>query len=172
MVDVVHEPIDDEQTEMHIWPPADFCNFSLEHAVPNFWTLLTECKYRMMVELSQFITFASSRIHWRGSLWINVFKRYSSNPEGLSEREVSLMSSYLAQQPRSDHGLPQALPPGFSISGGHPPIGDFQSLYILYDSIHPSEFGSSNSPSPIWFIFWYSFDHFTIIHSLDMSCPF
>ena len=34
MVDVVHEPIDDEQAEMHIWPPADFCGFGLEHAVP------------------------------------------------------------------------------------------------------------------------------------------
>ena len=34
MVDVVHEPIDDEQAEMHIWPPADCCGFGLEHAVP------------------------------------------------------------------------------------------------------------------------------------------
>ena len=33
MVDV-NEPIDDEQAEMHIWPPADFCGFGLEHAVP------------------------------------------------------------------------------------------------------------------------------------------
>ena len=31
MVDDVHEPIDDEQAEMHIWPPADFCGFGLEH---------------------------------------------------------------------------------------------------------------------------------------------
>ena len=30
MVDVVHEPVDDEQAEMHIWPPADFCGFGLE----------------------------------------------------------------------------------------------------------------------------------------------
>ena len=34
MVDVVHEPIDDEQAEMHIGPPADFCGCVLEHAVP------------------------------------------------------------------------------------------------------------------------------------------
>ena len=34
MVDVVHEPIDDEQVEMHIWPPTDFCGFGFEHAVP------------------------------------------------------------------------------------------------------------------------------------------
>ena len=33
MVEVVHEPIEDEQGEMHIWPPADFCGF--EHAVPT-----------------------------------------------------------------------------------------------------------------------------------------
>ena len=33
MVDVVHEPIDDEQVEMHIWPPADICGFDLEHVV-------------------------------------------------------------------------------------------------------------------------------------------
>ena len=30
MVDVVHEPGDDEQAEMHIWPPVDFCGFGLE----------------------------------------------------------------------------------------------------------------------------------------------
>ena len=33
MVAVVHEPIDDDQAEMHKWPPADFCGFGLEHAV-------------------------------------------------------------------------------------------------------------------------------------------
>ena len=33
MVDF-HEPIDDEQAQMHIWPPADFCGFGLKHAVP------------------------------------------------------------------------------------------------------------------------------------------
>ena len=27
MVDAVHEPIDDEQAQMHICPPADFCGF-------------------------------------------------------------------------------------------------------------------------------------------------
>ena len=34
MVDVVHEPIDDEQAEMHIWPFTDFCGFGLEYAIP------------------------------------------------------------------------------------------------------------------------------------------
>ena len=33
MVDVVLEPIIDEQSEMHIWPPADFCRFGLKHAL-------------------------------------------------------------------------------------------------------------------------------------------
>ena len=35
MVNFVHEPID-EQAEMHIWPPTDFCGFDLEHAVPIY----------------------------------------------------------------------------------------------------------------------------------------
>ena len=90
MVDPVHKPIDDKQAEMHIWPPADFCGFGLEYT-PDFLTLPIECKCRTMVEWSQFITFASSRVHWRGSLWINVFKRSSSNPEGLPEHGESLM---------------------------------------------------------------------------------
>ena len=34
MINVVHEPIVDEQAEMHIWLPADFCGLGLEHAVP------------------------------------------------------------------------------------------------------------------------------------------
>ena len=34
MFDVVHEPIDDEPAEMHIWPPADFCRFDIEYAIP------------------------------------------------------------------------------------------------------------------------------------------
>ena len=53
MVDVVHEPIGDEQAEMRIWPPTDFCGFGLEHAVPIhmiFLTLPIECKCRTMVE--------------------------------------------------------------------------------------------------------------------------
>ena len=33
-----------------------------------------------MMELSQFITFASSRVHWRESLWINVFKTIFIKP--------------------------------------------------------------------------------------------
>ena len=97
MVDV-HEPIDDEQAEVHIWPPSDFLWFCLRACGTHkfdFWTLLIECKYHTMVEWSQFITFASSRVHWCGSLWINVFKRSSSNPEGLPERGVSLIKTIL-----------------------------------------------------------------------------
>ena len=30
MVDVVQEPIDDEEAEMHIWSTADFYDFGLE----------------------------------------------------------------------------------------------------------------------------------------------
>ena len=59
---------------------------------PDFWTLPIECKCRKMVEWPEFITFASSRVHWHGSLWINAFKWSSSNPEDLPERGVSLMS--------------------------------------------------------------------------------
>ena len=55
-----------------------------------FLTLPIECKCHM--EWSQFITFASSRVHWRGWLCINVSMRPSTNLEGLSKREVSLMS--------------------------------------------------------------------------------
>ena len=58
----------------------------------NFLTLSIECKCRTMVEWSQFITFAIFWVHWRGSLWINVFKLSSSNPKGLPECGVSLMS--------------------------------------------------------------------------------
>ena len=60
----------------------------------DFWTLTIECKCRTLVEWSQFITFASSRIYWRGPLWINVFKRCSSNPEGLPEHGVLLISKW------------------------------------------------------------------------------
>ena len=35
MVDVVHEPIDDEQAELHIWPFTDFCDFGLEQGFSN-----------------------------------------------------------------------------------------------------------------------------------------
>ena len=93
MVDVVHEPIDDEQAEMHIGPPADLCGFGLRHAVPIHpifepWPL----NANVARWWSQFVTLASSRVHRRGSLWINVFKRSSSNPECLPKRGVSLMS--------------------------------------------------------------------------------
>ena len=80
---------------MHIRPPAVFLWFYLRACgahTPDFWTLPTECKCRTMVEWSQFITFASSRVHWRGSLWFNVFKPSSSNPESLPELGESLMS--------------------------------------------------------------------------------
>ena len=65
MVDVVHEPIDDEQAKMHLWPPADFCGFGLDMRYPyiRFLTLPIECKCRLMVEMSQFITFAGSSVH-------------------------------------------------------------------------------------------------------------
>ena len=59
---------------------------------PDFLILPIECKCRKMVEWSQFVTFTSSQVHWRGSFWINVFKRSSSNLEGLPERGVSLMA--------------------------------------------------------------------------------
>ena len=63
MVDVVHELIDDEQAEMHICPPPDFCGFCLEHAIPDVLTMHIECKCHTMVEWSQFITFTISRVH-------------------------------------------------------------------------------------------------------------
>ena len=59
---------------------------------PDFRTLSIQCKCCTMVEWSQFITFASSRVQWCGSLWIHVFKWSTSNPKGLPEQGVSLMS--------------------------------------------------------------------------------
>ena len=53
-------------------------------------TLRIECKCRTMMITVHHIS--SIRVHWPRSLWINVFTRSSSNPEGLSERRVSLMS--------------------------------------------------------------------------------
>ena len=58
----------------------------------DFLILPIECKCHTMVECSQFIKFTSSRVHWHGSLWINVFKWSSSNPEELPEHWVLLMS--------------------------------------------------------------------------------
>ena len=58
---------------------------------PYYWTLPIECKCQTMVEWPRFVKFASSRVHWRGSLWIDVFKRSSSNPESAPKRGVSLM---------------------------------------------------------------------------------
>ena len=91
MVDVGHEPNDDEQAEMHICPPADFFGFGLEHT-SEFWILPIEYNCRTILELSQLIKFASSRVHWCGSLSINAFKRSSSNPEGFPERGVTVTS--------------------------------------------------------------------------------
>ena len=45
MVDVVREPIDDEQAEM---PPADFCGFGLEHAV-HIHLILEPCAFNANV---------------------------------------------------------------------------------------------------------------------------
>ena len=66
MVDVVHEPIDDEQAEMHVWPPVEYCGFDLEHAVPIqqiFGTLPIECKCDNdggMVTVHYFCQFSST----------------------------------------------------------------------------------------------------------------
>ena len=65
---------------------------SMRHPHSRFWTLPIECKCWTMVEWLQFIIFSSSRVNWRGSLWINEFKRSSSKPEVLPESGVSLMS--------------------------------------------------------------------------------
>ena len=95
MVDVVHEPIEDEQIDNAHMTTHWFLCFWLRACcthTPDFWTLPIECKCHTMMEWSQVITFASSRVHWRRSLSINEFKRSSSNPEGLPERGVSLMS--------------------------------------------------------------------------------
>ena len=80
---------------------------------PDFLTLPIECKCRTMVEWSQFITFTNSQVRRRGSLWINVFNRSSSNPEGLPEHETSLMSkwSFLKWEPFSFHALSDGIVP-------------------------------------------------------------
>ena len=91
MVEVVHEPIYDEQAEM---PPADFCGFGLDLRAcgthtPDFSNLPIDCKCHTMhgmVTVHHICQFSSTLT------WINVFKRSSSNPEGLSERGLSLMS--------------------------------------------------------------------------------
>ena len=48
MVDVIHEPIDDEQAEMHIWPPLIFCDFGLEYAV-TIQSILDPCPLNVNV---------------------------------------------------------------------------------------------------------------------------
>ena len=64
-VDVVHEPIDDEQAEMHVWSPADFCDFGLEHAVPIhpiFEPYPLNANVGRWWNDAQFIIVASSRV--------------------------------------------------------------------------------------------------------------
>ena len=69
MVDVVHEPINDKQAEMHTWPTADYCGFGLEHVIPIhliFGPCPLNANVVQLLEWSQFITFASSRVQCRG----------------------------------------------------------------------------------------------------------
>ena len=51
MIDVVHEPIDDEHAEMHILPPANICGFGLEACgthTPDFEPCLLNANCMMM----------------------------------------------------------------------------------------------------------------------------
>ena len=100
MVDVVHEPNEDEQAEMHLCPPSNFFGFGYT----QFWTLSIECKCRMMVEWSQFIIFASSRAHWRGlmclndlhqtpKVFLNIECHLHQNDPPLNEKTIFLLCS-------------------------------------------------------------------------------
>ena len=108
MVNVVYEPIDDEQAETHT---RRFLWFWLRDAVPIHPIFEPR---PLNANVARWWNGHSSRVHWRGSLWINMFKRSSSNPEGLAERGVSLLSkrSFLK---RENHFLvmvsPMALSP-------------------------------------------------------------
>ena len=65
MDDVVHEPIDNEQSEMHIWPLSDVCEIGSEHAVP-IHPIFEPCPLKANVARcsnDQFFTIASSRVH-------------------------------------------------------------------------------------------------------------
>ena len=79
-------------------PPANFCGFGLEDAVPR----------RTMATVHHICQFSSTLA------WITVLKRSSSNPEGIPERGLSLLS-ILSSLKRENHFLvmlsPMALPP-------------------------------------------------------------
>ena len=88
---------------------------------PDFWTLPIESKCRTMVDWSQFITLASSGVHWHGSLWINMSKRSSPNPESLPERGVANIKTILlkTRKPFSCRALSDDFVPihGVNVSG-------------------------------------------------------
>ena len=75
---------------------------------PNFLTLSIECKCHTMVEWSQFITFASSRVHWRGWLWINALNDLYHTRNVFLERGVLLMSKWTSFK-RKNYFLPCSL---------------------------------------------------------------
>ena len=88
---------------MHIWPPTDFCCFGLEHAVP-IHPIFEACPLNANVVRcwnGHSSSHASFRVHWRGSLSINVFKRSSLNLEVFG---VLLMSRRSSLQ-RENHFL-------------------------------------------------------------------
>ena len=65
MIDVVQEPIDDEQADITYGHPLVFVVWLKAYGTHtlDFLTLPIECRCCTMVEWSQFITFASSRVH-------------------------------------------------------------------------------------------------------------
>ena len=70
MVDVVHEPIDDDQAEMHIWSPADLLWFCIR-ACDFFLTFSVKFKCPTTVDGPR------SRVLWRGSLFFIKSRRSS-----------------------------------------------------------------------------------------------
>ena len=86
MVDVVHEPIDDVQAELHIWPPADFCGFGLEHTVP-IYPILNFAYGMQMLQDGGMVT-----VHHICQFFSTLFKQSSSNPKDFPERGMSLIS--------------------------------------------------------------------------------
>ena len=90
MVDVVEEIIDDEQAEMHIWPPTDFCGLGIEHALPTH-PIFEPCPLNANVarwwnghSLSHLTVIEYTVLDHCGLMRLN--------PESLPERGVSLMS--------------------------------------------------------------------------------
>ena len=115
-------------TRWFLW----FCLRVCGTHTPDFLTLPIECTCRSMVEWSQFNTFASSRVHWRWSLRINVFKRSSSNPESFPDRGVSLMSkrsSWKRENHFPDVLFPVALSPYIAQIGYFWPTSQLSPLY-------------------------------------------